>query len=104
MDSSRGVEEFLNLPPAKEKFRDKLLKQIADLKRVITICPAENKEEVKTKNRCCGKRAFNTEQEALDAIVQRTERNGYKPKRAYECDNGKWHLTSMKINDWYKKK
>lgn len=96
--------DFLNLPKIEFGFKDRLRKQIEEIKKRIKVVPSEL--EVVEKERCCGKRAFKTEQDALDSISHRAERgrkNKYKPCRAYECENGKWHLTHLTLSEWKQK-
>lgn len=54
---------------------------------------------------CCGKETFATEQVAIMRL--RTVQNNFSdaasdkiPCRAYECEHGNWHLTSIPMNAW----
>lgn len=89
--------EFLNLPKIEIDFKERIKRQLEELRRKIKIVPSE--VEIKEKDRCCGKRAFDSEQDALDSISIR-RKTGYKPVRAYQCDNGKWHLTHLSLSEY----
>lgn len=96
--------EFLNLPKIEFDFKERIKKQIEELRRNIRLVPSEL--DVVEKDRCCGKRVFNSEIDALDSIsvrLKQGKKNGYKPVRAYECDNGKWHLTHLSLSDYRSK-
>ena len=99
------TSEFLNLPKIKLDFKDRIRKQIEILRSKIELTPSN--DEIIEKDRCCEKRAFNSEQDALEAISlspKQGRKNNYKPIRAYECDNGKWHLTHLSLSDYKSKK
>lgn len=94
------LQEFNSLPKLKKSFGDRLKDEIKKLKKVIHV-DSNTDLNFDCSGRCCGKRTFETEKDALDAITHRKiGKNSYKPKRAYECENGKWHLTSMNMNEY----
>jgi uncharacterized protein with PIN domain len=87
------VKEFLALP---KKLRDptkRLRDEIERLKREITVEYTGFKEE--TEKRCCGKLTFATEQEALASIIPSRSKKSQKPMRAYQCNQGYWHLSGQ---------
>lgn len=94
------LNEFKALPKIKKDYCRRLKEELNNLRKSITIVP--NNEEEEFDYHCCGKRTYKTESEAMESIAKGSRNKKYKPVRAYRCENGNWHLTSMLLNKYNK--
>lgn len=94
------LNEFKALHKIKKDYCSRLKEEINNLKKSVTIIP--NNEEEFLDSHCCGKRTYKTEREAMESISRGGKNKKYKPVRAYLCENGNWHLTSIRFNKYRK--
>lgn len=85
------LKEFRALPKRKKSPRQRIRDKIKEIRDTLEIVPSDTEEEFE--KRCCGKKTFLTEQDALSGISSR-RKNSRRPIRAYKCQLGYWHLSS----------
>jgi hypothetical protein len=85
-------EEFISLPKRIRNPNRRLQEKVRELRRQIETT---GEETIHESNRCCGKRAYDTKEEALAAILPNRSKNSKRPFRAYKCSQNKWHLSGF---------
>jgi hypothetical protein len=85
-------KEFLALPKRIRSPNRRLHEEVRELRKQIETT---GEETIHESNRCCGKRAYDTKEEALASILSNRSNKSKKPFRAYICPEGKWHLSGF---------
>lgn len=94
-------KEFLALPKRIRSPNRRLQEEVRELRKQIETT---GEETIHESNRCCGKRAYDTKEEALAAILSNRSSKSKKPFRAYFCPEGKWHLSGHSRKTFSKNK
>ena len=97
------LSEFLNLPKNSRDYKSRIAEELKNLKQSISLTPKDDVVNA-IDCHCCGKKTFATRKEAIESISNTAKNSKYRPVRAYMCENGNWHLTSMPLRNYEKRK